>query len=388
MEGTPAPEARPNGPDEPLCGLVLTGGGARAAYQIGVLRSIARRIPEERLQIVTGVSAGAINAAYVASRPGSLAEAVERLTEVWRGLTADQVFDVSPSSLAGNFLRWGLQLVSGGAEVPGARSLVDTAPLRHLVGTTLRCVDGAIAGIGANHARGRLHAVALSALKYATGQTVTWVEGAEIAGWERPMRVGIRSRIGVDHVLASAALPLMFPAVRVGNAWYGDGGIRLQAPLAPAIHLGASRILAVSTRYPRSLSEASTPAIEGYPPFAQVAGTLLNAIFLDAFDSDAERLERVNALLDATPPERWAGRRPVRLLVMRPSRDLGRLAADYEPQLPAAFRFLTRGLGTRETKSPDILSLLMFQGDYLTRLIEIGEADAEARGAEIEALFS
>lgn len=366
---------------------MLTGGGARAAYQVGLLRSLARRLPDVPLPIITGVSAGAINAAYLAARPGTLSEAADRLSRIWRELTTEQVFEVGVPALAHNLLQWGLRLVSGGAEVSEARSLVDTTPLRGLVGTTLGCVDGAIEGIAANLERGRLHAVALSALKYATGQTVTWVEGNGVSGWQRPMRIGLPSRLTVDHVMASAALPMMFPAVRVGTSWYGDGGIRLQAPLAPAIHLGADRILAISTRYPRTFAEASTPAIDGYPPVAQVAGALLNAIFLDAFDLDAERLGRINRLLELEAGQQRNGYRPVRLLVVRPSRDLGRLAAHYEPHLPRAFRFLTRGLGTRETRSPDFLSLMMFQQDYITRLIEIGEADAEARADEIGELL-
>jgi NTE family protein len=376
------PTSRP-----PRSALVLTGGGARAAYQVGLLRSLARRFPDIPLPIITGVSAGAINAAYLAARPGTLPEAADRLSRIWQELTTEQVFEVGFPALAHNLLRWGLQLVSGGADLSEARSLVDTAPLRGLVEATLGCVDGAIEGIAANLEHGRLHAVALSALKYATGQTVTWVEGNGVSGWQRPMRIGVPSRLTADHVMASAALPMMFPAVRVGTSWYGDGGIRLQAPLAPAIHLGADRILAISTRYPRTFGEASTPAIDGYPPVAQVAGALLNAIFLDAFDLDAERLGRINQLLELEPNHQRNSYRPIRLLVVRPSRDLGRLAADYEPHLPRAFRFLTRGLGTRETRSPDFLSLMMFQQDYISRLIEIGEADAEARAHEIGELL-
>ncbi|MGB5880557.1 MAG: patatin, partial [Thermoanaerobaculia bacterium] len=163
--------------------------------------------------------------------------------------------------------------------------------------------------------------------------------------------------------------------------------IRMYTPLAPAIHLGADAILAISTRYPRSRDEASQPVISGYPPPAQVAGVLLNAIFLDAIEQDAYRLERINRLLGLIPSHQSRDLRPVRLLTPRPSRDLGRLAADYESKLPRAFRFLTRGLGTRETSSPDFLSLLMFQPDYLRQLIEIGEADAEDYLDEIHQLL-
>jgi NTE family protein len=188
----------------------------------------------------------------------------------------------------------------------------------------------------------------------------------------------------VDHIMASAALPLFFPAVRIGDDWHGDGGIRLAAPLSPALHLGAGRIIAISTRYVGSRAEAEAPMTVGYPPPAQVLGVLMNAIFLDVIDQDVLRLERLNRLLRRLPEDQRDGLRIVDLLVLRPSRDLGRLARDYEPRLPRAFRVLTRALGTRQTLSPDALSLVMFQGDYLRRLIELGEEDAEARAEEID----
>jgi NTE family protein len=184
-------------------------------------------------------------------------------------------------------------------------------------------------------------------------------------------------------VVASSALPFFFPAVEVDGAWYGDGGIRLTAPLSPAVHLGARRIIAVSTRYARTRAEADRPAVVGYPPPAQVAGVLYNAIFLDQLDSDALQLQQINRLIARLPEIAREGLRPIQLLMLRPSIDLGRLANAYEPDLPRAFRFLTRGLGTRETRSNDMLSLVMFQKDYVKRLIELGEADAHARLEDI-----
>ncbi|MBW3535174.1 MAG: patatin, partial [Gemmatimonadetes bacterium] len=217
-----------------------------------------------------------------------------------------------------------------------------------------------------------------------TGQSITWVEGEDIEEWERPQRSSRNTRLTVDHVMASTALPLFFPAVKLGDAWFGDGGMRLTAPLSPALHLGADRIIAISTRYDRTQSEADRPTVEGYPPPAQVVGVLMNSIFLDLLDADALRLERINQLLASLPEHERMGLRPVELLVLRPSVDLGRLSSQYEPELPPSFRFLTRGLGTRESESPDLLSLILFQPDYLRALMEIGEKDAEARSEEIE----
>jgi NTE family protein len=184
--------------------------------------------------------------------------------------------------------------------------------------------------------------------------------------------------------MASTALPIFFPAVRIDEEYFGDGGIRLAAPFSPAIHLGAQKIIAISTRYDRSAVEAKEPEVVGYPPPAQVMGILLNSIFLDFFDQDALRLDRLNDLIDQVPPEERGGLRPISLLILRPSIDLGRLANDFEPQLPKTFRFLTRGWGTRQTNSPDLLSLVLFQPDYVRRLICLGETDAKARTDEIE----
>jgi len=369
--------------------LVLTGGGARAAYQIGFLRCLARNMPTVRFEIITGVSAGAINAAFLASHSGPLVTAVDELSEIWSGLDPERIFRVGSLSLAASAARWTLRLFSGGGPAtPRTKGLLDTAPLRQLLEDCLRPVDGEITGIADNLRNGRLQAVALTSLNYATGQTITWVQGREIAGWQRPTRVGVNTRLTVDHVMASSSLPLMFPAVNVAGSWCGDGGVRMLAPLSPAVHLGAERILAISTRYARSREEADQPVVLAYPPPVQIAGTLLNAIFLDSVDQDALRLERINHLLRKLPPEEWGELRPVKLLVLRPSIDLGRLAADYEAKLPGAFRFMTRGLGTKETASPDFLSLLMFQADYMKKLIEIGEQDAERRVAEIGELMN
>jgi NTE family protein len=369
-------------------GLVFTGGGARGAYQVGVLRWIARHMPGLHLPILTGVSAGAVNIAKLATAPGSFAQAVESLHELWLELTPDRVFRVDPGTLGRSVVGWGLRLVSGGAKgAPRVRGFLDTAPLRELLEETTGAVDGVLTGIDYNLHRGAVRAVAVVATSYTTGQTVTFFKGRDLKPWTRPQRRAEAADLTVDHIMASAALPIFFPAVRIGGEWFGDGGIRLAAPLSPALHLGADRILAVSTRYDRTRPEAGLPEIDGYPPPAQVLGILLNAVFLDLVDQDALRLERLNRLIEAAPADRREGLRTIRLLVMRPSIDLGRMAAQFEPRLPRAFRFLTRGLGTRETRSPDLLSMLMFQPDYLAKVIETGELDAERRAAELTAFL-
>lgn len=366
--------------------IALTGGGARAAYQVGLLVWLARRFPELEVPILTGVSAGAVNAGHLAAHPGNFRAAVSDLARLWSDLTPEDVFRVDTRSLAGQVARWAARLTVGGiTRTPKVRGLVDTTPLRRLLEDVLAAAEnGEIVGIADNLRRGRLKAIAVSTTSYGTGRSVAWVQGRDIQGWARPNRLGIQTALTVDHIMASAALPLFFPAVRLGDDWHGDGGIRLAAPLSPALHLGAGRIIAISTRHARSQAEAEAPVTVGYPPPAQVLGILMNAIFLDVIDQDALRLERLNRLLRRLPEDQRDGLRIVDLLVLRPSRDLSRLARDYEPRLPGAFKVLTRALGTRQTLSPDALSLVMFQSDYLRRLIEMGEADAEARAEEIE----
>jgi NTE family protein len=209
------------------------------------------------------------------------------------------------------------------------------------------------------------------------------VQGRNFDIFEGPNRRGEVGHITVEHVLASAALPFVFPAVRIGSEWHGDGGIRLAAPLSPAVHLGATRILAMSTGYQRTPDEASTPVVSGYPPAAQVMSQIINAVFLDAIDEDVVRMERMNEMIRKVPPSERNGLRPIDLHVLRPSVDLGKLSAEYERYLPRHLKLLVRALGANETDSPDFVSMLMFEPNYIRRLIEIGEADVDARIDEL-----
>ena len=340
------------------------------------------------MPIVTGVSAGAINAAFLAAQSGRLDTAAETLKRKWCSLTTEQVFRADPVSLTGIGARWLYRLFSGGARLgPEARGLVDNRPLREfLLGT----ID--FPAIETNIQEGRLHAAAITATSYLTGRTVTFVQGQRgISTWERENRVAVRTSLSVDHVMASAALPVLFPATRLGSGeYFGDGSLRQRTPLAPAVHLGAGRLLAISTRYPRTVEEAAGSAPEGYPPPARVAGLLFNSIFLDALDEDAARLNRINELLGRIPegPSRPQDLRPVELLVLRPSQDLGRLAAEYAEHLPGFLRFLVSGLGARHSESSDLVSYLLFESAYISRLIELGEEDGERDWPRVEAFLA
>ena len=384
--------------DEPLpheggngTALVLTGGGARGAYQAGVLRGLARLSPAFRPDILTGVSAGALNAAYLAGRSERpFRTAADALVAVWEGLRTEHVFRLDRPGVMGSLTRFVRQ--PDDITPPAEGGLLDTTPLSDFVARHLGPLGEPIEAIDRAIAEGHLGAFAITTTSYTTGQSITWVQRGgdddeDIEAWDRPMRRAVRTRVRPEHVLASSALPFFFPAVRIadgtpGGGWHGDGGIRLTAPLSPALHLGADRVIAVNTRHTATRREADTPEIPAYPPPGQILGVLMNAVFLDVLDRDAQTLGRVNALLEAIPEAERGGHRPVDLLVIRPSQDLARLAADYEPRLPPSMRLFAGG----DTK-PNWLSMVLFDEDYVRRLVEIGEADVEARADEIRSFL-
>lgn len=368
--------------------FALSGGGARAAYQTGVLCHIGERLPNLHVPLLTGVSAGGINLGFIASYRGTFREATRALRRRWLSLTTEEVFRTNPTSLLTRGVRVGASLLTGGSSFgPRFKSLVDTSPLREFIGRSL-----VIGGIQERLDGGQLDAVGLTAMSYQTGRTVLFVQG------ETPIRKRapsahhrlVHAQLSEDHILASAAIPLLFPAVKIGQQYYGDGSFRSAAPLAPAIDLGADRIFAISARYRRSPAEARQPDTVGYPPPARVLGLLLNSVFLDTLDWDAATLRRINHLVQRLPPEvrEREGLRHVDLLIQRPSRDIGQLASGFEVRLPRGLRFLVRGLGTPETKNADFLSYLLFESEYLQALVELGEADAEANWERLEAFLT
>ncbi len=367
--------------DGPLA-LVLAGGGARAAYQAGALVGIAERVGSDfRFPIVTGVSAGAINAAYLASHAGPFGPTADALARTWLDLSCGSVFRADALPLLGGVCKWIAMLLTGGA----SSGVLDTQPLRETLSRFM-----SRDGIDENLASGRLRAFALSATSYATGRTVTFVQATgDIASWKRSGRIAVREPISEEHVLASSALPLVFPAVAIGGEYYGDGSVRQTAPLAPAIHLGAQRLLGISIRYPTRGRADAGLQVDGHPPPAQVLGMLMNAIFLDAMEADAERLERINRSLDALPAGRAHpdGLRQLQLAVLRPSKNLGQLAAGLDRHLPAGLRYIVRGLGSSKIKSQDLLSYLLFERPYIERLLELGRADVLAQWDKIAPLL-
>ncbi len=367
--------------------LFLGGGGARAAYQAGVLRAFASARPEFEPQLLTGVSAGAINIAHLANRPGSFAEATETLEDLWRRIEVGRVFEVRTLPLLYHAMCVLSKLAIGWApSLDPIRGMVDTAPLAEFLHESYGSSE--LLRVQENIDRGAVRAVALLGLEYATGRTISFCSGSEFHEWERPLRRAFRTNLRLEHVMASAALPLFFPAVDVGGTFYGDGGVRLTAPLASAVHLGAERLLAISTRYRPTGKEAEIPRFHGAPSPAQITGNLFAAMFLDVVDQDALQLERINSLIAKVPEGERNGLRNVGLLVIRPSRDLGALANDFEPKLPWMFRFLLRRLGGTNDRSQVLASTVLFQDDYLRLLLEIGEEDGHANLDALDKLMA
>jgi NTE family protein len=366
--------------------VMLTGGGARAAYQVGLIKGIARHFPSLKFEIVTGVSAGAINAAFLAAREGTLRQKAEDLATMWCALQCSSIYKFDWRTLIP--FRSALASIFWRKKWSKPHALVDTTPLAELLRRVYNCrPNEPIQGIINNLRSGDLKAVALMTLDYSTGQSVRWMQGRPFDVFEGPNQRATPTDLTLEHVLASSALPFVFPAVRIGKEWHGDGGIRLASPMSPAVHLGAARIIAMSTGYQRTPAEASTPAVMGYPPAAQILGQLVNAVFLDVIDEDVARMERMNALVRKLDGKDRDGLKPIDLLVLRPSVDLGKLASQYEQYLPRNLKLLTRALGAKETDSPDFVSMLMFEPHYTTRLIEIGEADVDSRVEEIAAFL-
>jgi len=374
-------------------GLVLTGGGARAVYQVGAISALAEILGPGPIpfDVLSGISAGALNGVALAIGADDFRGAAERLRATWGSLTPDRVYRTGALRLASIGSRWLRDLSAGGlVGKSGINYLLDPEPLRKLVSSEIPI------GRMRRHLRaGRVRGVAVSATNYHTGSGVTFFEGAaDLEPWTRSTRIGVRARITIDHIMASAAIPVFFPPVPIAGSFYGDGCVRMHYPMSPAIHLGADRIVAVSQRWlrpPSETAERQANAKTRSMPISEIAGVLLNAVFLDSLDSDLERLERVNRTLALIPREKLKNGdvdvRPIPALVLRPSQDLGKLAGDEYTRFPSMLRYLLKGIGASGHAGEDLLSYLAFEPIYLKRVMELGYADTLQRRQEIQEFF-
>jgi NTE family protein len=365
--------------------LVLTGGGARAAYQVGVLRALAHILPHgtsNPFPIVCGTSAGAINAAAIASGATDFHRAVRRLQLVWRNFHADQVYRTDPIGIAATGARWLFEPVLRRLGLNRPVALLDNAPLAELLRARLDLHE-----VGHAISSGALRALAITASSYMSGESISFYQGNDLlSGWRRARRVGARVEIGVEHLLASSALPFIFPPARIHREYFGDGSMRQMAPVSPALHLGAQRLFVISVG--RQITDVQERVqVDSYPSLAQIAGHALNSIFLDGLEADIERVERINRTLRLMPPHSRDPDifqlREVDVMVMRPSEDLGALAAKYARTLPFAVRVLMSAIGGMRRDGGTLVSYLLFEQDYCRALIDLGYKDTMARREEV-----
>jgi NTE family protein len=378
----PEPEARAK------TALVLTGGGARAAYQAGVLLGIRETLPEPRrnpFPILCGTSAGAVNAAVLATFAENFGLGVRFLSEVWRRFRAADIYRADAAGIAASGARWLSALTLGWLIRQNPRCLLDNAPLRRLLERTLdlRRIDRAIEN-------GALYAVCVNASGYFSGESVSFFQAApQVQPWRRTQRSSVRVQLNVDHLLASSAIPFVFPAVKIHREYFGDGSMRLVAPVSPAVHLGADRVLVVGAG--RGIQTARNPG-EAYPSLAQIAGHALSSIFLDTLELDLERLQRINRVLDLIPAGTLA-REPLDLrridaLVIAPSRRLEEIASEHIDALPRPVRAMLGGVGATRRSGSHLASYLLFEAPYTQALMDLGYQDTMARRAEVAAFLA
>jgi NTE family protein len=364
-------------------GLVMTGGGARAAYQVGVVRAFYEILKkdEKLFDVITGNSAGAINASYLASNAANWDIATTNLMDLWKNLKPQNIYDLRIRSISELGAKWLGGTVFGGLTPKGSHvnHLLDTDPLRKLL---LRELD--FKQIKQNIADNLLRGFALSSTNYNSGSNVVFYQGAnDIQNWARSDRFSVRVDLEVEHIMASSAIPFFFPPIKVGESYYGDGCIRQTTPLSPAIHLGAEKIIAIGVRYPHNQQRMQDLAMSPFknPTIGQITGVMMNAVFLDSLEADVERMTKINSLIKEGHKEEF---KAIPILMLRPSKDLGKMTERLNEELPPMLRYLLKGIGVSDKEGLDLLSYLAFDHSYTVPLMELGYEDTLKKRSEIE----
>ena len=372
---------------EKKIGLVLPGGGARAAYQVGVLKAISELIPDSNpFSIISGTSAGAINASLLASRSQSLKEAVEVLSGVWCNFKTNKVYRTETTVMLKSIFQWLLTVSSGGVLAKNPKSLLDNSPLRQLLEDTIN-----LEGIKNNIDQGNLDAFAITAASYSSKKSVTFFQSEEDdIDWERFLRVGVKTDILIDHLMASIALPLIFPAVKINNEYFGDGAMRQATPLSPAIRLGAEKLLIINTDSKSPNNQLTDNQI--YPSIGEVGGYMLDALFTGGLFSDLERLDRINQIIENSGNNsvQTSNKKMKHLdyCVISPSKDIKKIAKEHYKDVPYSVKLLMKGLGLKNREESELLSFLLFESSFTSSLIQLGFEDGMTNQSEIKAIVA
>ena len=370
--------------------LILPGAGARGAYQVGVLKAIAGMLPEKcpnPFAVISGTSAGAVNAAVLASRAGQFQFAVAEMEQVWGNFRAQQVYKTDNWTMLKSSLHWLAAVTLGGLGVRNPRSLLDNAPLRELLERNIH-----FEGIDRAIAQGHLEALAITASGYSSARSITFFQGSpELKSWSRVRRSGRPARINLDHLMASVAVPMIFPPVMIGSEYFGDGAMRQHAPLSSAIHLGASRMLVIGVRDEHPDPEPAMGEQVTYPSIGEIGGYMLDTLFMDGMYSDLERLTRINLIMEQIKSQSLQGPvaqlKPLTTLIIVPTQDVRDVARRHVGELPRALRLLLGGLGAMSRGGAQLISYLLFESGFTRELIDMGYRDAMSMEEHLRAFL-
>ena len=383
--------SRKKKPIRPVNGLILPGGGARNAYQAGVLKAIAELLPAgapNPFPVMCGTSSGALNAAILASNAMQFRTGVARMNGIWENFHSAKVYRTDWWTALRSGARWAGAFATARLGTAAPPALLDNSPLRSLIESHIR-----LARLQQAIDSGALRALAITASSYSSGHSISYYQGRDkLPPWRRARRLGIPQEITIDHLMASTAIPLVFPAVWLNNEYHGDGSMRQTAPLSPAIHLGADRLLIIGVRNPRSDSVPSPTARVPYPNIGQITGYMLDTLFMDSLDADVERMNRINHIIAATRDNRIAlgdtTLKPIDFLTISPSQDLREIAERHAARFPRSVRLLLRGLGGLTPEGRPLVSYLLFEAAYCRELIELGYRDGLSVRAQIMRLLN
>lgn len=372
--------------EKQVTGLILPGGGARNAYQAGVLKAISDMLPDNArnpFDVISGSSSGALNAVLLASSATRFQEGVDRLWGIWSNFHVGKVFKVDSWTAIKSAFGWSTNFLLGGLVKNQPRSVLDNTPLRELLERHIR-----FARIQQAIDAGALRAVSVTASGYTSGLSVTFYQGIkDLMSWKRTRRTGQPTELTLNHLMASSAIPVLFPAVKLRNEYFGDGSMRQTAPLSPALHMGANRLLIIGVRSPGQDAQPEDEGDVNYPLFGQISGYIFDTLFMDSLDADIERMRRINHTITETRSKRVEYKdtslRQIDYLVISPSEDVREIVAKYVDNFPSSVRILLKGIGALAREGRPLMSYLMFDAPFCKELMELGYRDGMAAKEQI-----